>query len=371
MTDEKPDDAVKPQVIDLEAEDVSPVENEPKAEAETSPEPPPPRLRPQHLYRWLAIAVLAGALGGGFLYRGVLSSYLPSDAVQAMDARIGSLEANGKTTGQQLVAVSAATDALKAETGAFAAAIKEASAKAGAAEEQATALGLRLAAIEKSIADLKSGIDALPPGGTVDGGALAPLVQRIEALEKDVASLKSSGNAGGGETVAALSQALADLKARIAAGAAFQDEYDRIARMVPAAEGLAVLATHASRGLPAFQSLAAELKDAIPFLPKPSAEETSSGDDYWDGLWNTLTSVVKIRDIGEADWPALAEQCASLAAAGDLAQAVTLIDKAEGAKPAALSQWRDRAAARLELEAAAEQVSQAVLRQIAALGGSQ
>jgi len=370
MTDEKPDDAVKPQVIDLEAEDVSPVEDEPKVEAETSPELPP-QPRPRHLYRWLAVAVLVGALGGGFLYRGVLSSYLPSDAMQAMEARIGTLEANGKTAGQQLAAVSAAADALKTETGAFAAAIKEASTRAGAAEEQATALNLRLTAIEKSIADLKSGIDALPSGGTVDGGATAALVQRIEALEKDVASLKSSGNAGGGETVAALSQALADLKARIAAGASFQDEYDRIARMVPAASGLAVLATHASRGLPAAQSLAVELKDVIPSLPKPSAGETSNGDGYWNGFWNALTSVVKIRDIGEADWPALAEQCASLAAAGDLVQAVTLIDKAEGAKPTALSQWRDRAATRLELEAAAEQVSQAVLRQIAALGGSQ
>ena len=38
-------------------------------------------------------------------------------------------------------------------------------------------------------------------------------------------------------------------------------------------------------------------------------------------------------------------------------------------KPMALTQWRDRAAARLQLEAALNQVSEAVLRQIAALGG--
>ncbi len=36
----------------------------------------------------------------------------------------------------------------------------------------------------------------------------------------------------------------------------------------------------------------------------------------------------------------------------------------------ALTQWRDRAAARIRLEAALEQVSDAVLRQIAALGGA-
>jgi hypothetical protein len=37
----------------------------------------------------------------------------------------------------------------------------------------------------------------------------------------------------------------------------------------------------------------------------------------------------------------------------------------------ALVQWRDRAAARLQLEAALAEVSDAVLRQIAALGGAQ
>jgi hypothetical protein len=234
-----------------------------------------------------------------------------------------------------------------------------------------------LAAAETALKDVASNLEDLKQtattagGGTVDGGALAALALRIEALEKDVASLKSAGNAGGGETVAALSQALADLKAKIAAGAAYQDEYDRIARMVPAAEGLDILAIHASRGLPGAQALAGELKELMPSLPRPGTGDSAGGSSYWDSLWNTLTSVVKIRDIGEADWPALAGECASLAAAGELIQCMTLLDKAEGTKPAALSQWRDRAAARLELEAAAEQVSQAVLRQIAALGGGQ
>jgi hypothetical protein len=168
-----------------------------------------------------------------------------------------------------------------------------------------------------------------------------------------------------------LSQALSDLKARIAAGTAYQEEYDRIARLVPAAPGLDVLSTHANLGLPGGEGLALELKEQIPSLPGPSADESAAGDSYWDSFWNTLTSVVKIRDIGTNDWQTLAENCASLAAAGDLTQAVTLIDSAEGDKPAALARWRDRAAARIALEAALEQVAQSVLRQIAATGGSQ
>jgi hypothetical protein len=67
----------------------------------------------------------------------------------------------------------------------------------------------------------------------------------------------------------------------------------------------------------------------------------------------------------------LAEKASAFAEAGDLPQAIALIDAAEGAKPSAISQWRDRAVARLKLEAALDTVSQAVLRQIAALGGAQ
>ena len=67
----------------------------------------------------------------------------------------------------------------------------------------------------------------------------------------------------------------------------------------------------------------------------------------------------------------MAEKAAAFAEAGDLNQAIAVIDGAEGEKPMALTQWRDRAAARLQLEAALAQVSEAVLRQIAALGGAQ
>jgi hypothetical protein len=381
MSTDQPDDAVKPQVIDLEAEDVTAPSDEPTLEPETEAEPssasPPPQPRPRRLFPWLVAAVVAGALGGGFLYRGVLSSYLPSDAMQVMDARIGGLEANTKTLGQQLSAVSAATDALKGETGAFDAAVKQAAADAAAARQDVAALAERTAAVETTLNEMKSSLEGLKQtptatgGGSTDGSAVAALAQRIDALEKDVASLKSTGGGGGGEAVAALSQALSDLKAAIAAGTAYQGEYDRIARLVPAAPGLDVLSTHANLGLPGGEGLALELKELIPSLPKPDNGERAATTGYWDSVWNALTSVVKVRDIGTADWQTLAENCASLAAAGDLTQAVTLINSAEGDKPAPLARWRDRAAARVALEAALEQVAQSVLRQIAATGGAQ
>ena len=50
----------------------------------------------------------------------------------------------------------------------------------------------------------------------------------------------------------------------------------------------------------------------------------------------SLSGIVTIRDIGETDWPQLAEKAAAFAEAGDLTQAIAVIDQAEGDKPMAL-----------------------------------
>ena len=169
---------------------------------------------------------------------------------------------------------------------------------------------------------------------------------------------------------ATLSQSLSDLKAKIASGASYRDELERISRMVPAAAGLDTLSANANEGLPTAAGLAAELTALIPLLPKPEIELPSSENSYLDSFWNAMKGVITIRRIGDTDWPDLAAKCAALAESGDLAQAIEKIDKAEGAKPSALSGWRDRAAKRIALEAALEETSQAVLRQITSLGAT-
>lgn len=209
-------------------------------------------------------------------------------------------------------------------------------------------------------------------GGAVDSSALVALGQRVDALEKDLASLKAgAGKNEGAAGTAALSQALSDLKAKVAAGVAYNAEYERIARMVPAAPGLDVLALNADAGLPDAAGLAAELRAAIPALPQPAAPAATATDGYFDWAWDMLSGVVTIRDIGEANWPQVAEKAAALAESGDLAQAIDVIDQTEGTKPAALATWRDRAAGRLALLKALDETNEAVLRQIAAQGGAQ
>jgi hypothetical protein len=407
MSDQKPEDdgsAVKPQVIDLVAEEVvsadgaspsgtgagDPAAATPGANAEAPSAPPPPPAPPPRksswrgTLAWIVVALVLGAAGGGWLYRDQLSSYFPTNEMQALRVRIDALESARSALGGQIDAVSRTADAA-AQAAAHATAAAEASARS--ASETAATMSTRLDGLEQRIAAAEAvakqaadDLDAFRKSlasagigtatGATDSAALAALAQRIDALEKDVASLKSS--AGGGDTAAltaALSQALADLKAKIAAGVAYAAEYDRIARMVPAAAGLDVLAAHARDGLPGAPGLARELRDAIPSLPRPETPPAETGG-YWSGLLDSLSGIVSIRTIGESDWPAVAEKAVAVAETGDLAQAIAVIDAAEGEKPVPLSQWRDRAAARLDLEAALAQASEAVLRQIAAMGAT-
>jgi hypothetical protein len=367
MTNENPESPLKPQVIDLDAEDVI-VEEADKPGAP----PPTPAKKSIPPATWLAIALLGGAVAGGWFYKDVLSSYVPSNELVTARSRIDALEAQTKTLGEQLVAVSGTSDQLKTE-------IQSATEKSSAAQSASAALETRMVSIESAAKSVKTELEKLKSapatggttGTTVDSSALATLAQRLDILEKDVASLKTVSMPGD-QTAATttLSQSLSDLKAKIASGASFAGELERISRMVPAAAGLDTLSANANEGLPTAAGLAAELTSLIPLLPKQETESPSSENSYLDSFWDAMKGVITVRRIGETDWPDLAAKCAALAESGDLAQAIERIDKAEGAKPASLSGWRDRAAKRIALEAALEETSAAVLRQITSMGAT-
>lgn len=396
MSKQHDDTGSRPQVIDLEAEEIrsaqetqSPAAEAPREEAEQAFTPPPPARKPRGASGWIIAALILGALGGGWLYRGVLSSYLPSNEMVALRNQVAALEQNNTDLGSQIAAVRQAADGAAAAAAAASAAAAQAGeaakaaaadiggvgGKADAAAQQAAALGEQIASLRSDLDGLRTALSSAPAasGGTAspaDAAALAALGQRIDALEKDVASLKAgSGAAAQAGSTAALSQALSDLKAKVAAGTSFQAEYERIARMVPAASGLEVVAADAAAGIPDARGLAAELRAAIPALPQPAAP-AAEDDSYFGTLMKSLSGIISIRPIGDTDWPQVADKAAAFAEANDLTQAIAVIDAAEGEKPMALSQWRDRAAARLALEAAVNQVSEAVLRQIAAGGGA-
>jgi hypothetical protein len=393
---------LRPQVIDLDAEEIRTEPDTPRTGAddalrdtETSSTDQSPQRGDSRLRRnalWLAAALILGVIAGGWFYRGVLASYFPSNEVMAMQVRLDALEANGSGITGEIAslkqdAASAAGAAGTAGQSAEAALGEARSAVAGMSELGARldALDQRIAAAETSLqaaatdlAQFRTSLSATagaPQGSSapIDTAALAALGQRLDALEKDVASLKSSAaQAPDGDkasVTSTLSQALSDLKAKVAAGTSYPEEYDRIARMVPAAAGLDTVGARAAEGLPNAEGLTAELRAAIPALPQPAAPPAED-NSYFGTLMKSLSGIVTIRPIGETDWPGVAQKAAAFAETGDLNQAIGVIDAAEGEKPMALTQWRDRAAARLQLEQAMAEVSEAVLRQIAALGGA-
>ena len=312
----------KPTIIDLEAETVieDNIQDDPKSAA------PPPRKPARRKFSWAGIGMLAAlaaaTIAGGWIYKETLATYFPSDALQAATTRIDVLEAQSKTLNDQLTALANQAEQLRGTLANSTAQSDEASAAVRNLSARATDVDSRIATVENAAAALKADLakqrSATPqatPGTTVpiDQAALAGLAQRIDAIEKDVASLKTARTPDDAAArTAALSQALADLKAKIAAGTAYKDEHERIARMVPAAAGLEVLGARAADGLPNAAGLAAELRAGLDVLPKPAGEQPADAG-YLASFWNALGHVVTIRNVGEADWPALAARAAELA----------------------------------------------------------
>lgn len=377
MTNENDAKASEDKIIDLDPDQVIDVDAPPK-----SPPSPakPPRRRASLPLLGLG-AVLLGALGGGWLYRDVLSTYLPSDEMARVIAKADAMEAGNTGLREQLGNLDKLSAQFKTDIDALETTLNSTQSDAKAAGDVARGISGRVDDVDKALSDLRAAqssltdsiakLQATPPaavGGTQQPIDLSALTQRLDALEKDVASLKASPVAGGADT-AALSQALSDLKAKFASGATFADELARVQRMAPAAPGLDDLSRHAATGLPNVPALAVSLKSIAAELKPSSESAVAAEDDSWIG-WATgmLNDIVTIRNAGDADWVKTAEAAAAFAETGDLAQAISHVSEAEGAKPPALQQWLEKAQARVALEASISGVEAAVLRMLAAKG---
>jgi hypothetical protein len=363
MTNES--DSKQDAIIDLDADQV--IDHD-SVEAKVAP---PSAKRSKYRAYYAGAALLATAIGGGWFYKDVLSNYLPSDRVQAMAEKIVALEKSNAALREQLNTVDKLAIQLTSDMDALEGKEQKLASLAEEFQKSATTNAGKLLSLEKTYAETKKSLEELAfrpvadSSGSVD---LSVLQQRLADLEKDVASLKVKPAEPVDNTVA-LSQNLSDLKAKIAAGTSFRDEYDRVQRMVPAAAGLDVLDQHAALGLPDAKGLALELKNLISNLPKPvlpvAASDTGS---WWDSVSRSLSDLITIKVEGEADWPTTAAAAVAFAEAGDLPQAFDHLNAVEATKPVGVQQWLDRAAARISVEKALQAVEEAVLRVLAAKG---
>ena len=361
-------------IIDLDADQV--IED---VDHVVSNNRPPPAKTASRKRGWFfaGIALLAGALAGGWFYKDVLSVYLPSDQVRTLADKVAVLDASNGALREQLSNVDKLAAQLKSDVDSMEAKDTELAGLAEANQKSQSTTSDKLASLETALGETKkvmADIAARPVVTTegttpsVDVGALTALQQRIESLEKDVASLKVKP-AEAADNRAELSQGLSDLKAKIAAGTGYRDEYERINRMVPAATGLDVLQQHAALGLPDAKGLGGELRALIGGLPKPILPgPVPESQSWWSGIYDSLSDLITIKVEGDVDWPSAASAAAALADSGDLPQAIEQLSRIEGSKPAGIQRWIDRANARLALEAALKSVEASVLRVIAAKG---
>jgi hypothetical protein len=363
---------VNPTVIDLDPDQVT-EDTKPTSDhtAKGANAPTAPRSSSSLRLPAFAATLLIGTIAGGWLYRDALSSYFPSDQVKALGERVDMLGKGHEGLASQMQALDRLSTQLKTDVDAL-----ETSVGAAASETKSVTDGLAaardtIASLETAIAETRVTLQDLANRPAAAGGGSTPaalpsdLATRLASLEQDVAALKAQKS--GAADTAAISQTVADLKAKIEAGVAFPDEGDRISRLLPAAAGLDVLTGNAAQGLPNAKGLATELAALKPGLPVPETAATPTEEPgIWDRMTQAMSSIITIRDAGAINWQQVADKAIAFAEAGDLPQAVAAIDAEEEALPAGLQQWRDRAAARIALEGALAALAQSAGRALAA-----
>ena len=365
MTAESHDTAT---IIDLDPEQVTVERDQPSTF-------PKSVARPRSaLARWTlpAVVLLLAALGGSWLYRDIISDYYPTDRMTAVIDRAAMLEKSNSDLQTQVAALERLTAQMSGDLNAIETKSTTVGTVAATVRDSLVATDARVADLASGLLETKqqvSDLAKIPPAPVVvgsgeDGSAVAALITRLASIEKDVESLKAQK--GQTPDFTTLSQSLADLKAKIAAGTGYVEELQRIQRMVPAAAGLEILATHADAGLPDAKALASELATLAATLPKPQVPETATADDsYLTQAWNVMSDLIKVRNTGEVDWPSAATSASSLAESGDLAGAIASLGAIEGSRPMGLQKWLDRASGRISMEAALQSVEDGVLRTLA------
>jgi hypothetical protein len=321
----------------------------------------------------LGVAALAlSAVAGAWLYRDVLATYLPSNQLHAMAARIDAVELANQQTAQKLNAVVGLTDEIKSQLGAAQSAAEDARKLATNLKANAGDSNAKLADLEKSLGLANAAVDELKgkvSSGTttIVSGDSSGLTARVDKLEKDFTSLKDlSANAK--VESSQLSQSYADIKAKIAAGSEYQTELKAIGAIVPAAEGLDVLTGDAANGVLTPQALGESLKNFAATAVKATEAPAEKDDSWWGKTTGLFSGLITIRNTGVVDWAQLALQGNDLIQNGQLVDAVKLLEQHLDSMPQALQDWRIAANKRIAADLALDQLGRAVARQIAARG---
>ena len=234
--------------------------------------------------RWSALGLLAVAcaVGGGWLYRDVVSDYLPSNQQQALTARFDVLEAASKDSTKKVDAIFALTEELKAKIGAAQAALDKSAKQAGTISAEQEVIVSKLAEAQQAIDTMKAGFDDLKSRSGAVASTAPPSAAdtaRLEKLEHDLAALQAAQPKAVDRD--ALVTLLNQVKAKAAAGDDYSEQLKHLAQLAPAADGLDVVQIEAPQRLPSTAQLVSTLNTIVSHLPKATAAPEKVRSDGW------------------------------------------------------------------------------------------
>ncbi len=347
------------------------IDVEPTIITEPKPEPvsPPKRDMRRILAAGVALGLVCAVLGGWF-YRGMLASYLPTDQMQALNTRVDTLEVANKDATKRVDAVIALTDELKAKLGAAQAEADKSAKSSLESSSLAQSMSTTVTELKQALDDEKASLESLQAkiGNSASTSvAIDPaLTARLDSLEKTIGALQSAPAAVAQPNIASLQQAVDALKAKVASGQGFSQEASAVEKLLPAAEGFDVLNAEAAKGMPNADALLQSLNTIRQALPKAAAPSPSGG--WLDSIGGWFSNLVSVKPMGGDDIATVAAKAGAFLASGDLQQAVDSLSTATAPLPGELKNWRDMAQRRLKLEQALSRISAAAAREIASKG---
>ncbi len=287
-----------------------------------------------------------------------LNGEIASLKSQVADLRAVAASGNGAA---QVSGLASALDQVKADLAALKTEVGQDSDSA-----EISALGGKVTEIETAVAALRQASNAAPVDlGPVNEkiAALDTLVKstgetataqegRLAALEQSISQLSSKVDAQASQPRIALAIAASALKAALDRGAPFAAELDTFAAIVPDAPEIGPLRAFAEKGVPTRADIAAQTEAAATAMVAADVP-VSKDEGVFARLLTSAESLVKVRPVGAVAGTGVPETVARMEVAvtqGDYAKALAEYDTLPEAAKAAGADFAGKLRARIEAE---------------------
>jgi len=308
---------------------------------------PPKSARPFRLafVAFILIVVLAAVGFTVATHRGAFngSTPLPSDRIANLETRVNQLAgAQSAGTGISTNDATSLKDRVDALEARLSALEMQAQSAPGSPD-----IASRLAALEAEVARA---------GDKETQGELLGRVTRLESQN----SGESLRRAGSVLALATLARATRD-------ASSFRVELDALAGTAPNDPVIAVLQPIADTGAPTTAILAGRFAQVA--RATLDAERKAGATDIFSRLWASVTGLVSIRPVGNAEGSTTADRLARAEAAlgrDDLATAVRETEALTGAAASTMAPWLKDARARLTIERAVAQMDARIVQALVA-----